>query len=127
MKREVNFNEALCYASRQELKWIDNVAFGCNFTTNENLKTIKTSQDDCQKNCISTYGCSHFVWSDNQGGTCSMKKNAVSAHSVIASSAQNSFCGIVDGKNVKNKMIFSALLFKETLGLTMYNRLSILT
>lgn len=91
----------MCFASRQELKWTQNVAYGCNFTVNHDFKMAKTNQIDCRKKCFSTYGCSHFVWSSKEGGTCFLKKNAISKSEVIASNDPSSFCGIVEGKSDK--------------------------
>ena len=84
-------------ASRQELIWTDNTAYGCNFTINEDLKTLNLEKEKCKTTCVNTYGCSHYVWHNYKNGTCILKKNEVSEKSVIFSNDPTSTCGLVEG------------------------------
>ncbi|CAF0901964.1 unnamed protein product [Brachionus calyciflorus] len=90
-------------ASRQELTWTDNTAFGCNFTFNDTFKKIESiEKDKCKSNCIQTYGCSHFVWNKNKNGTCILKKNDISQDNLVISNDLTSMCGIVEGNPLVN-------------------------
>lgn len=51
-------------------KW----AFGCDFDDGGDFKNVRTRGEDCGGLCNSTPGCTHFTWTQYNGGTCWMKK-----------------------------------------------------
>ena len=81
-------------SSRAQIAWNGNWAMGCDFKGND-LSNARVRGEDCSSKCQSTPGCTHFTWSNYNGGTCWMKKGAVSKSDAFASSNQGKVCGIV--------------------------------
>lgn len=74
-------------------------AMGCEFRGNA-LAHIRSSVQDCEGQCASTYGCTHFTWNRYNGGTCWMKKNSVFKNDAIASKDIMSVCGVIKKNSV---------------------------
>ena len=66
----------------------------CDFANND-LSSVKTAGDQCGFTCIITSGCTHFTWTDLEGGTCWMKKNLVSKSDALFTNNNSMVCGIV--------------------------------
>ena len=73
----------------------NNWALGCDFSGND-LKNVQTSSDRCGGTCAQTKGCTHFAWSNHNGGTCWMKQGSVSRNNAFQTSDQSMVCGVMD-------------------------------
>lgn len=72
----------------------ENWAMACDFRGNK-LANIRSSIQDCEGQCASTYGCTHFTWTTYNGGTCWMKQNTVSKNDAVEINDLSSLCGIL--------------------------------
>ncbi|RNA01063.1 glycoside hydrolase [Brachionus plicatilis] len=70
-------------------------AIGCDYHEN-NLKSEKMVGEKCGKACAQTPGCSHFTWSNFEGGTCWMKKESVSKSDAFSTGDMTMVCGVLD-------------------------------
>ncbi|KAG4076940.1 hypothetical protein HA402_015927 [Bradysia odoriphaga] len=78
-----------------QIEWnSDNSSRWCAFSGND-LSNALTKSEDCQDLCTSTYGCTHYTWTDYNSGTCFMKTNKVSRADAFLKLDQNTLCGIV--------------------------------
>ncbi|KAJ6650056.1 Limulus clotting factor C, partial [Pseudolycoriella hygida] len=66
-------------------------AFGCDFHEND-IINVKGSSKECHENCLATVGCTHFSWTDFDGGTCWLKGNSVGKNEAYVSSDPSSVC-----------------------------------
>ena len=73
----------------------NNWANGCDFNGNE-LSRVQVKADQCGPQCESTDGCTHFVWTKQNGGTCRMKMGSVSKSDAIAKRDQCRVCGVAN-------------------------------
>ena len=74
-------------------------AMGCDFDGND-LSNVGSKGEECSGKCKSTSGCTHFTWTDYNGGTCWMKKGSIS-HSNAKDSAEGNVCGILKSDGIK--------------------------
>ena len=44
----------------------------CDFYNNRDMGSARVRDNQCGEKCIGTSGCSHFAWTNYQGGTCWM-------------------------------------------------------
>ena len=84
-----------------QLNWISSVywqkddwAFACDFTNND-FKNVKSQSSYCGPMCVADPVCTHFTWTDYNGGTCWMKKNTVSKSNAFDTNNYNMVCGIL--------------------------------
>ncbi len=84
-------------ASNDGVNW----ASACDFTNND-LSSAKVPGAKCGETCIITNGCTHFTWTDFEGGTCWMKKNFASKTNAYFTNNYNMVCGIVPDKGTNN-------------------------
>ena len=68
-------------------------AQSCDFK-NRDLSSAQVSAEKCGDKCLSTSGCTHFSWTNYQGGTCWMKTGAVQKSDAIANTNKGMICGI---------------------------------
>ena len=68
-------------------------SFACDFKNND-LSSARVSGEKCGETCINTSGCTHFAWNDYLGGTCWMKKNAVTKNDAFFNNNYKMVCGI---------------------------------
>ncbi|KAG4078478.1 hypothetical protein HA402_009190 [Bradysia odoriphaga] len=73
-------------------------AMWCDFTGND-LTSVQTRGEDCGPQCILTPGCTHFTWTNYNGGTCWMKKNGASKNDAIPKYDSGAVCGVNPGAN----------------------------
>jgi predicted Ser/Thr protein kinase len=69
-------------------------ASGCDFSGND-LSSASSSGEQCGGMCQATFGCTHFSWTDLNGGTCWMKRGRVDFSDAINTRATNALCGII--------------------------------
>ena len=83
----------------QAVNWQNgNWAFACDFKAND-LSNAKVPADQCGPTCARTAGCTHFVWTSWQGGTCWMKTGSVSKSDAIDTGDQSMVCGVTGNNN----------------------------
>jgi PAN domain len=70
-------------------------ALGCYFIGND-LQNIKSLHDDCSGKCAITSGCSHYTWTPESGGICSMKQGPISKEQAIGTDDQTGLCGVIE-------------------------------
>ena len=51
--------------------------------------------EECGGACGATSECTHYAWSPYQGGTCWLKRGAVSKWDAIYTGNQNHVCGVI--------------------------------
>ena len=69
-------------------------SFGCDFFEND-LRNVISRGEDCSGKCKQTTGCTHYTWTNFNGGTCWMKQGPISQADAIK--ADNGFvCGILE-------------------------------
>ena len=95
----------LVYMSAQkadaQINWNgNNWAFACDFKNND-LANAKTSGSECGPKCLSTQGCTHFTWTNYNGGTCWMKSGSVSKANAFHTGDQRMICGVLDSSNAR--------------------------
>ena len=71
-----------------------NWAFACDFNEN-NLSNVKVRGEDCGGRCAQTDGCTHFTWTNYNGGTCWMKTGNVGKGNAFDTGDRSTVCGIV--------------------------------
>ena len=79
------------YDSPNKLSW----ALNCDFTNND-FANAKTNGETCGPRCAQTSGCTHFTWTNYEGGTCWLKKGSVSKSNAFDKYSDNAVCGILD-------------------------------
>ncbi|OXA57317.1 endoglucanase-5 [Folsomia candida] len=73
----------------------NNWAMKCDFNGN-NLSNVKISSDKCGGKCAETSGCTHFTWTNYNGGTCWMKSGNVSPNDAFETSDSSMVCGYME-------------------------------
>lgn len=80
------------------IKWNgNNWAMSCDFLGND-LTNAQTRGEDCGGRCASTSGCTHFSWTNYNGGTCWMKKNGASKDDAVPKYDSDAVCGVIADK-----------------------------
>lgn len=72
----------------------DNWSFSCDFRNND-LSNMQSRGEDCGRICGETTDCTHFTWTNYNGGTCWMKKGPVSRNDAYNTYDNSMVCGIV--------------------------------
>jgi hypothetical protein len=65
----------------------------CDFADND-LSSKKVPGEQCSNTCKGTGGCTHFAWTNYEGGTCWMKKNGATKDQA-KKTTEYSVCGIM--------------------------------
>lgn len=80
--------------------WNGNWARRCDFL-GKNLSSVQLFESDftdfCTEKCLNTMGCTHFVWSDHNNGTCWLKQYGATKQDALNSSNPLAVCGVVEG------------------------------
>ena len=84
--------------ARCSIIWNGNWAKSCDFVNND-LSNARTSSQDCLEKCNATIGCTHFTWTDWNGGSCWMKKGLIYEDDAFATSDPNMICGVLKDNN----------------------------
>ena len=72
-----------------------NWAMACDFKNN-NYLSIKTAASTCGPTCVITDKCTHFAWTDFEGGTCWMKKGFITKNNAFESNTPSIVCGLME-------------------------------
>lgn len=79
----------------QSVAWNgNNWAMACDFRGND-LGSAQVSGERCTETCRNTPGCTHFTWTNYNGGTCWMKRGSVSKDQAVATTDYNMVCGVL--------------------------------
>jgi hypothetical protein len=81
------------HATSEPIDWQpENWAFSCDFHGND-LSNAKIRGEDCGGRCASTPGCTHFTWTNYEGGTCWMKQGGATKNNAFKTDNAGSVCG----------------------------------
>ncbi|RNA20199.1 glycosyl hydrolase family 16, partial [Brachionus plicatilis] len=80
------------------IHWQGDWAFNCDFNKND-LTNARVPGSQCSNKCSQTPGCTHFVWTTYNGGTCWMKKGSVSKSNAYFVSDKSQVCGVLANSN----------------------------
>ncbi|TPX73999.1 hypothetical protein CcCBS67573_g04745 [Chytriomyces confervae] len=69
-------------------------AMNCDWNGSD-LSNVKVSGDQCGSKCSTTGGCTHFTWTNLNGGTCWMKSGPVTASQAIVKTNDGAVCGYI--------------------------------
>ncbi|CAF3894741.1 unnamed protein product [Rotaria sordida] len=82
-------------SSARAIQWTkDNWAFGCDFVGND-LSNVQIRGEDCGLKCVQTQDCTHFTWTQWNGGTCWLKKGPISKNQAVKTDDNTMVCGVV--------------------------------
>ncbi len=86
----------VCLSTCNAVTWLEgNWAWNRDFPNSANLfPALRTPAINCYGQCQLWPGCTHFVWTSLNGGTCWMKTGAVAQSDAVAFAWVGSFCGI---------------------------------
>ena len=73
-------------------------AFACDFV-NHDMGSAQVPGEQCGGKCMSTSGCTHFAWTNYQGGTCWMKSGSVQKSDAKFNNNYQMVCGITPSTN----------------------------
>ncbi|KAI8838277.1 hypothetical protein BJ741DRAFT_131287 [Chytriomyces cf. hyalinus JEL632] len=69
-------------------------ALNCDWVGSD-LSNVKVSGDQCGSKCSTTAGCTHFTWTNLNGGTCWMKSGAATASQAVVKTNDGAVCGYI--------------------------------
>ena len=84
----------MCAVDWQPGDW----AFACDFRSSD-LTNAQIRGEDCGGRCAATSGCTHFTWTNFNGGTCWMKSGSVSKSDAFSTDDYTMVCGILTNSN----------------------------
>lgn len=67
----------------------------CHFDGND-LRRFRTPSESCGNRCANIFGCTHFVWTTFESGTCWLKNGSVSPSDAYPTFDETMICGIVN-------------------------------
>ncbi len=70
----------------------NNWAFGCDFTGRD-FANVQIRGEDCGGTCYSNSRCSHFTWTNWNGGTCWLKEGSITQDDAFSTDDPNMVCG----------------------------------
>jgi len=86
------------------IRWNENWAFSCDFDGND-LSNVQCPGELCSTKCGQTSGCTHFAWTNYNGGTCWMKSGPISKSNAIHSSDPSIVCGVLNDNPTSGDII----------------------
>ena len=85
----------LCVTVTHAVSWNgNNWALACDFHGND-LANARISGEECGGRCAATPGCTHFAWTNFNGGTCWMKSGSVCWNDAFDTGDHGMVCGIL--------------------------------
>ncbi|KAJ3241937.1 hypothetical protein HDU78_001644 [Chytriomyces hyalinus] len=73
-----------------DCQWAQN----CDFK-NGDITSVQAEASSCTWRCKAISGCTHFAWTNANGGTCWMKTGSVTNSNAIVNTASGSMCGFL--------------------------------
>ena len=86
---QVTYGQINWQAGAGGVQW----AFACDFVNND-MGSAQVPGEQCGGKCMSTNGCTHFAWTNYQGGTCWMKSGGVQKSDAKYNGNNGMVCGI---------------------------------
>ena len=65
---------------------------GCDFKGND-FTSVRCPGEQCSTKCWQTFGCTHYSWTNLNGGTCWLKSGSVTRNDAVPVADQSSVCG----------------------------------
>ncbi|CAF3259932.1 unnamed protein product [Rotaria sp. Silwood2] len=97
---------------RGDINWNgNNWAMSCDFRGSD-LSNVQVASNLCGGKCVETQGCTHFTWTQYNGGTCWMKYGIVSKSDAFATTDTTMICGVNNGDpnvNRTNRTMLNSL------------------
>ena len=82
--------------ARRDVNWDGkNWAMSCDFHEND-LSNVQSSPELCGPKCLATQGCTHYSWTNSDGGTCWMKTGEISKSNAFSTIDPTAVCGVRD-------------------------------
>ena len=82
--------------SRRGINWNgNNWAMSCDFRGND-LGSAQVAAPLCGPTCERTSGCTHFTWTQYNGGTCWMKRGSVTKNDAFSTGDSTMVCGVLN-------------------------------
>ncbi|CAF1113111.1 unnamed protein product [Rotaria sordida] len=78
----------------------NNWAMSCDFYGND-LSNVQIKPELCGGKCVETLGCTHFTWTQWNGGTCWMKKGPVSKANAVSTNDPTTVCGVTNDNPIR--------------------------
>ena len=95
-----NFKLIIILGSNPQINWQNGQPTGtkwataCDFKGND-LTNKEVDGPHCAQTCASTFGCTHFTWTNYKSFTCWMKKGSISQSNAVYTGDQLILCGII--------------------------------
>ena len=64
----------------------------CDFAGND-IANVLSKGEECSTKCKANLACSHYTWTNNNGGTCWLKSGSISKDKAVYK--QGAVCGII--------------------------------
>lgn len=88
---------AVCGVERDThgIEWNENRwARWCDFYGND-LANATTESENCYNRCLKVKDCTHFTWTNYNGGTCWMKKGSIKRTDAFPKYDEGAMCGVI--------------------------------
>jgi hypothetical protein len=83
----------LCVSLSHQFDWQPgNWAMNCDFEGND-IANVLSKGEECSTKCRQNLACSHYVWTNYQGGTCWLKSGSISKEKAVYK--QGAVCGVI--------------------------------
>ena len=76
--------------------WNGDWAFGCDFRGGD-VGNKQVPGEECGSSCAAFQGCTHFTWTNYNGGTCWFKGGTASKSDAFYSGDNGMVCGLLSG------------------------------
>lgn len=80
-------------------------AMSCDFRNND-LSNVRSAGKDCSGKCTQTSGCTHFTWTNWEGGTCWMKQGPISKDDACSTNDPQMVCGVIGKRYYRSVSLF---------------------
>jgi len=95
----------------------------CDFKGND-LSNAKTQGEGCGPKCDSNPSCTHFTWTNYQGGTCWLKKGGAKEANAVVKNDEAAVCGFIKNRGtttggtsgMSEKDVFAKTIYAEARG-----------
>jgi hypothetical protein len=86
---------SLALVQAQTVRWNgNNWALNCDFIGND-FAQVRVSSDRCGGACVENTQCTHFAWTEWNGGTCWLKRGPITRANAVVSNIPNIVCGVI--------------------------------
>lgn len=78
----------------------NNWAMSCDFNGND-LSSAQIPGEQCSGRCAATGSCTHFTWTNHNGGTCWLKRGPISKANAVRINDPSAVCGVLNDSPVQ--------------------------